>query len=83
MGTVDSGAGGHVSGMNDLADEQFVSLPAVSGTAQVIADPAAYQRMVAAIRRKYGIQFRIMLALEKVFSRHSRARVILRIFPAR
>ncbi|WP_203820982.1 PPOX class F420-dependent oxidoreductase [Paractinoplanes ferrugineus] len=53
----------------------------VGGTARVIEDPATCRRMADPIRRKYGVQYRVMLFLEKLFSRKSRDRVILRITP--
>ncbi len=50
--------------------------PVASGVAEVVAPD---ERSVAALKRKYGLQYRLISALERVVVRGSRERVILRI----
>ena len=57
--------------------------PAVTGTARIVDDPATVGRMAGAIRRKYGLEFRIITGIEGLLTRkETRERVILRIAPA-
>jgi PPOX class probable F420-dependent enzyme len=53
--------------------------PAASGTARIVDDPAGVRRMTAAIRRKYGLEWRVITFVEGLFARKHGARVILRI----
>lgn len=50
--------------------------PVAGGVAQVVA---ADERSVAALRRKYGLQFRIAMTAERLFRRSRPERVIIRI----
>ena len=53
--------------------------PAADGTAEVIADPAGVQQLRDLIRRKYGWEYRIVMAAERLLARRQKPRVILRI----
>jgi PPOX class probable F420-dependent enzyme len=53
--------------------------PLVDGTAAVIADPADTERLRELIKRKYGAEYRVTMALERLFARRRKPRVILRI----
>jgi uncharacterized protein len=57
-----------------VADDAVV----VTGTAAIHADEPAVGRANAALRAKYGLQFRMITAVERLLSR-DRGRVILRI----
>ena len=50
--------------------------PMVAGVAEVVAPDA---RATDALRRKYGLQYRFVLLLERTLKRGGRERVILRI----
>jgi hypothetical protein len=52
---------------------------AVSGSAHIDADPATVNRVEGLIRRKYGIEYRIVTTVERVLARGRKPRVILRI----
>lgn len=53
---------------------------AVEGTAQVVTDPATVQRLQGEIRRKYGLQYRLVTLVETIAVRgRKQPRVILRI----
>jgi len=51
----------------------------VAGTAEVITDPATVQRLEQIIRRKYGLEYRIVTLVETVVARGRKPRVIMRI----
>ena len=53
--------------------------PPVVGTAVVISDPDAVDRAAQTMRRKYGWEFRIVTALERIVARGRRPRVALQI----
>lgn len=55
------------------------AVPPVAGTASVISDPDTVERSAKAIRRKYGWEFRIVTALERIIARRRRPRVAVRI----
>jgi PPOX class probable F420-dependent enzyme len=55
-------------------------VPAVEGTAEVVTDPAPVQRLQGEIRRKYGLQYRLVTLVETIAARgRKQPRVILRI----
>jgi PPOX class probable F420-dependent enzyme len=55
-------------------------VPAVDGTAQVVTDPATVQRLQGEIRRKYGLQYRLVTLVETIAARgRKQPRVVLRI----
>jgi uncharacterized protein len=51
----------------------------VAGTAEVITEPAVVQRLTEVIRRKYGLQFRVVTFIERLAARGPNPRYILRI----
>jgi hypothetical protein len=53
--------------------------PVAGGVAEVVAPD---DRSVAALKRKYGLQYRLISTLERLFARRGRERVILRITAA-
>ena len=53
--------------------------PVATGVAEVVAPD---ERATAALRRKYGLQYRLITGLERVLARGRRERVILRITEA-
>jgi hypothetical protein len=50
-----------------------------AAVAHVLTDPAEHERHAAALRGKYGLQYRAMMLIERVVARRTRPRVILRI----
>lgn len=53
--------------------------PVLHGTAEVVTDPAYVKKAEAAIRAKYGFEFRIITFVEAVLARGRKPRVALRI----
>jgi uncharacterized protein len=51
----------------------------VAGTAEVITQPAIVERLTEVIRRKYGLQFRVVTFIERLAARGQKRRYILRI----
>lgn len=51
----------------------------VRGTAEVITDPATVARLTEIIRRKYGLEYRIVTFIERLAAGGRKPRVILRI----
>jgi PPOX class probable F420-dependent enzyme len=56
--------------------------PAAEGIAQIVEDPAERDRLTGAVRRKYPVEFRVVMLVERILGRHRAPRVILRILPA-
>jgi uncharacterized protein len=57
---------------------------AVECTAQVVTDPATVRRLQGEIRRKYGLQYRLVTLVETIAARgRKQPRVILRIAVSR
>ena len=54
----------------------------VSGVAEVLTDGESQERLTGVIRRKYGIEYRVVLGIERLVKSGQEARVILRITPA-
>jgi PPOX class probable F420-dependent enzyme len=54
----------------------------VGGTADVTDDPAVVSTTEAALRRKYGLEYRVVTLIERIVARGSKARVVLTITPA-
>jgi hypothetical protein len=52
---------------------------AIQGAAQVVTDPATVQRLAREIRRKYGLEYRLVTLAEMIATRGRKPRVILRI----
>jgi uncharacterized protein len=55
--------------------------PVVSGTAELIFDESKRDHFVAALRRKYGLQQRLLAWVESLRGSRATDRVILRITP--
>lgn len=55
---------------------------AAAGTAEIISDPGAQQAPMAELARKYGLQFKLVMFLERRFRGGRNTRVILRITEA-
>ena len=53
--------------------------PTVSGTAEVLDDDAARRRTNEVMQEKYGLEYRVMMGLEKLGRKGDDNRVILRI----
>ena len=51
----------------------------VSAVAAVVAGPAEVARLREIIRRKYGLEFRLIMAAERLLARRQKPRVILRL----
>ena len=56
--------------------------PTFDATAEVITDPASVARAESLIKRKYGVEFRIVTFIETVAARGRKPRVVLRITPS-
>jgi uncharacterized protein len=57
--------------------------PVVDGTAEVITDPREVTRVEALIKRKYGLEFRLVTLIETIAARGRKPRFIVRITPSR
>jgi uncharacterized protein len=53
----------------------------VSGRAEIVTDDPSRSRLTDVIRRKYGLEYRVVMALERIRRSSSKTRVILRITP--
>jgi PPOX class probable F420-dependent enzyme len=53
----------------------------VPGTAEILADDQSRSRLTEVIRRKYGLEYRVVMAVERVLRSRQTTRVILRITP--
>jgi PPOX class probable F420-dependent enzyme len=51
----------------------------VHGVAEVVADPATVERLAGVIRRKYGVEFHIVIFIERLLARGRKPRLILRV----
>lgn len=54
----------------------------VAGVAEVVSDPAAQHGPADVLRRTYGLEYRVVMAVERLVRRGSTERVVLRITPA-
>jgi PPOX class probable F420-dependent enzyme len=54
------------------------ALPA-DGVAEVVEDPSVCHRLTALIRRKYPMEFRVVMLVERLVARRRSPRVIVRI----
>jgi uncharacterized protein len=57
--------------------------PVFGGTAEVITDPGDVARAETLIRRKYGLEYRVVTLIETIAARGRKPRFVLRITPAR
>ena len=53
----------------------------VAGVAEVITDEATCARMTGVLRAKYGVQFRLVMVVERLLRSGQSRRVLLRITP--
>lgn len=51
----------------------------VPATAEVLDDPTTVDRLTGVVRRRYGLEFRVTMAVERLLARRQKPRVILRI----
>ncbi|WP_327001009.1 PPOX class F420-dependent oxidoreductase [Dactylosporangium sp. NBC_01737] len=51
----------------------------VEGKAEIVTDPAETARMTQLIRRKYGLEYRVTMLVERLVARRRKPRVLLRI----
>ena len=58
------------------------ALVPVAGVAEVITDDVTCTRLTGALRRKYGMEFRLVMVVERLFRSGEARRVLLRITPA-
>ncbi|MEZ0446315.1 PPOX class F420-dependent oxidoreductase [Cellulomonas sp. ICMP 17802] len=56
--------------------------PTVTGVAEVLDDDAARERCNAVMVEKYGLEYRVMMGIEKLGRKGDDNRVIVRITPA-
>ena len=56
--------------------------PTLHGTAEVITDPASVARTESLVKRKYGMEFRVVTLIETIAARGRKLRVVLRITPS-
>ena len=53
--------------------------PRATGAAEIVTDAPERERLTALFRRKYGLEYRIFMLVERLFSSKQRDRVMLRI----
>jgi uncharacterized protein len=56
--------------------------PVVDATAEVLTDAAEVQRVESLIKRKYGVEFRVVTLIEAIAARGRKPRFALRITPS-
>jgi hypothetical protein len=56
--------------------------PTLDGTAEVITDAASVARTESLVKRKYGMEFRLVTLIETIAARGRKPRVVLRITPS-
>ncbi len=56
--------------------------PVTHAAADIVADPEDVQHLSSAIRAKYPVEYRLVMAVERLLRRGAPQRVILRIRPA-
>ncbi|MBV6760866.1 PPOX class F420-dependent oxidoreductase [Rhodococcus opacus] len=54
----------------------------VAAVAEIVTDESASRRMADTIRDEYGLEYRIVMFIERVLARRQKPRVLLRITPA-
>jgi PPOX class probable F420-dependent enzyme len=54
----------------------------VAGRAEILSGESTRTRLTEKFRDKYGLEYRVFMAIEALFTRGPRTRVILRIVPA-
>ena len=53
--------------------------PPVEGTAEIVTDPGEAARLTDLVRRKYGLEYHLVMLIERLATRRRRDRVMLRI----
>ncbi|MET0474159.1 MAG: PPOX class F420-dependent oxidoreductase [Mycobacterium sp.] len=53
----------------------------VEGTAEVVDDPSVVAKTEAALKRKYGFEYRVVTLIERIAARGSKPRVVITITP--
>jgi hypothetical protein len=53
--------------------------PVFAGTAEVFTDPGEVARVEALVKRKYGLEFRVVTLIETIAARGRKPRFVLRI----
>lgn len=56
--------------------------PVLAGTSEVITDTDEVTRVESLIKRKYGLEYRIVTLIEAIAARGRKPRVVLRISPS-
>ena len=51
----------------------------VAGSVQILTDEHSRERLTAVIRRKYRLEYRVTMAVERLVARRQKRRVLLRI----
>ncbi len=51
----------------------------VPAAAEIVTDPTTVDRLTGVVRRRYGLEFRVTMAIERLLARRQKPRVILRI----
>lgn len=54
----------------------------VAAVAEIVTDESASRRMADTIRDEYGLEYRIVMFIERALARRQKPRVLLRITPA-
>lgn len=54
----------------------------VAGVAEVLTDNGSRERITGIIRKKYGLEYRVVMGIERLGASGQKNRVILRITPA-
>ena len=52
---------------------------AVTGYAEIVTDPATTARLTRLFQQKYGLEYRLVMLIERIAARKQKARVMLRI----
>ena len=53
--------------------------PVAAGTAEVVTDPGEVARVESLVKRKYGLEFRVVTLIETIAARGRKPRFVLRI----
>jgi len=51
----------------------------VDGVARIVTDPTEARRLTDLVRRRYGLEYRVVMAVERLAARRRKPRVVLRI----
>lgn len=56
--------------------------PVISGAARILEDPVSVNRLTDVVKKKYGIEYHVIMGIERIATKESADRLILRISPA-